>query len=371
MKRKILIFSHYFAPAFKGGGPIQSLRNLVDLLKDEFDVYIFCSATDLGEKKPMSEIIPNQWSDFALKVKVFYAYTWYNWGYIFNECCPDFIYINGLFSLPYNILPLWYAKNEKGIVVLAPRGMLHKGALSIKPFKKKLFLFCFKTFGFHTKVRWHATDNQEKNDIEKLFGSNRKVVVASNIPKSFLPLSNSKRKGIGELRIVFLSLITEKKNLHLVLEALKQVTTPICFHIYGPVKDEQYWKKCISLFTGQVHHIKYFGAIDPIKVQKLLSRYHVMILPTKGENFGHAIYESLSVGVPAIISQHTPWGYLQDYHAGITVKSDDLSDLANAIQVFIDLDQKGYSTYTEGAHNLAKDYFSKNDFKSQYQKLFS
>jgi glycosyltransferase involved in cell wall biosynthesis len=35
-------------------------------------------------------------------------------------------------------------------------------------------------------------------------------------------------------------------------------------------------------------------------------RYDYFVLPTLGENFGHAIVESLSLGLPVIISNKTP-----------------------------------------------------------------
>jgi glycosyltransferase involved in cell wall biosynthesis len=371
--KKILIFSPYFTPAFKGGGPIQSLHNLVGIVKGEFELSIFCSATDLGENLPMGTIVPDQWSDFSIGVRVFYAHRSVsksvNW--VLNSCRPDFIYINGFFSIPYNLLPLWLAKSKRYKIIFAPRGMLQKGALSIKPLKKRLLLHLFRLTDFHKRIKWHATDDQEKIDIKEIFGSESEVIVASNIPKLFWPFINDKEKSKGDLRIVFLSLITKKKNLHLILEALKLVTIPVSFHIYGPVKDKDYWEKCSALMTGQIHKIEYLGAVYPAEVQNLISRYHVMILPTKGENFGHAIYESLSVGTPVIVSQHTPWGHLQSYDAGITVETMDPIDWAKGIQMFIDLDRIEYLKYVKGAHDLAKDYFSKNNFKSQYQNLFS
>ncbi len=121
----------------------------------------------------------------------------------------------------------------------------------------------------------------------------------------------------------------------------------------------------------QIHEINYFGSVNALDVQNKLAEYDIMILPTKGENFGHAIYESLSVGTPVIVSPYTPWGRLQDFNAGITVETFKPEDWAKAIQKFIDLNQEEYSVYSKGAYTLAQDYFSKNDFKTQYQNLFS
>ena len=46
-KLDVLICIDWFLPAFKAGGPIQSVSNLVEYLKDEFNFWIFTSNTDI------------------------------------------------------------------------------------------------------------------------------------------------------------------------------------------------------------------------------------------------------------------------------------------------------------------------------------
>jgi len=371
--RSIVIFCQHFTPAFKGGGPIQSLSNLAEILKIDFKVFVFCSASDLGDHEPMSSITPNRWSEFSPGINVYYSTTssLKVVARMLEDTNPDFVYINGLFSWRFNLIPLWLAHRSDLKIVISPRGMLQRGALSIKPIKKKIVLFLLKLSGLFNRIRWHVTDEQERMDVEKVIGLHHETVMASNIPKSLKPMDNRRVKRAGSATLVFLSLITEKKNLHLVLEALKYVQFPVRFHIYGPVKDEAYWIKCKKLMHDQIHEIMYFGPIKPDKVQEKLSEYHVMVLPTKGENFGHAIFESLGASTPALISHFTPWGNLQDFHAGITVEDFKPENWAAAIQKFIDFDQHAYSIYSNGAYRLAKSYFSKNDFRAQYQNLFS
>jgi glycosyltransferase involved in cell wall biosynthesis len=247
--------------------------------------------------------------------------------------------------------------------------MLQEGALRIKPVKKKLFLAALKFFQVFNGIRWHATDDQEKKDIACVIGSDSTSIVAANVPKH---LAEKKRKDKmkGQLRLVFLSLITEKKNLHVVLEALRSVKTPITFHMFGPVKDQSYWDKCQNLMRDQIHEVSYDGSVNASEVQDKLSAYDVFILPTKGENFGHAIYEALSVGTPVIISQHTPWQVAKG-SGGMIIESENPDDWAKAIQRLVDLDAEQHAIMSKGAYSLARDYFFKNDFKSQYMKLFS
>jgi len=254
---------------------------------------------------------------------------------------------------------------------MAPRGMLQEGALAGKSFKKKVFLFIFKKLRVPNGIVWHATDQQEREDVGNIFGINSQIRVAANIPKPPVAISSVRTKRPGELKMIYLSLIAEKKSLLLILESLRHVKIPIQFDIYGPIKDEAYWHKCELLFSGQIHQIQYKGIANPTNVQTLLSTYHLFVLPTKGENFGHAIYEALSVGTPVLISRYTPWGALQELEAGYTVESDNVQDWVSAIEYFIRINNDQFVLMSKKATKLALQYFLKNDFKSAYLDLFS
>ncbi|HTH55181.1 MAG TPA: glycosyltransferase family 4 protein [Cyclobacteriaceae bacterium] len=369
MKSLLILYPHFY-PSFKGGGPVQSLTNLVELLHNECKISVVCSAYDLGESTILEGIKPDEWNSYLDSVDVFYATS--N-GYsavrsALEHFKPDIIYLNGMFSPSYNWLPLVLVNKSKQQVIISPRGMLQGGALALKPLKKKIFLTLFKLLGLHKNISWHATDLQEEMDIRIVFGANARVTVAPNIPKKPLQPKPRKKQG-AQLRLVFLSLITEKKNVHVVLEALKLVKLPITFHIFGPVKDHRYWERCKALMQDQIHAIEYLGSVNPNEVQNQISKYDAFILPTKGENFGHAIYESLSVGTPVIISKHTPWK-VAEKRAGFVVESEAPEKWAWAIERFYTLDENEYSALSAGAHALAKKYFEENNFMSQYRRLF-
>lgn len=381
---RLLIFCNHFYPAYKGGGPIQSIINLVELLPKDIEIFVVASARDLGESSPLPGVNLKEWNDFRPNCKVFYVDSNFlrQVRLAFENSDPHFVYVNGMFSIPFNAVPIILARLQKRIVIISPRGMLQRGALLSKPVKKRIFLFLFKLCGFHQYSRWHATDKQEVADIRSFVNSKvhskitstlqeSAITLAFDTPKAPINLNPRKTKKVGYLNLVYLSLISEKKNLHLVIEALQQINSPIQFHIYGPIKDKFYWERVQNLMKVSKHEIQYFGSIDPSKVQNTLAHYDAMILPTKGENFGHAIYESLGAGTPVILSQYTPWGRLQDYQAGLTVESFEPSDWAAAIEKFTDMDEDEYNQLSKGAYLLATDYFSKNDFASQYQALFS
>lgn len=370
--KNLLIFYSHFAPAFKAGGPVQSLVNMVDVLNRHYHIYVVCSAYDMGERVVLPGITAGVWQAYTKNVSVLYTT---GRGYhavhqAIKKVNPEIVYINGMFLPAYNLYPLWLAQKLKCSIVMAPRGMLQRGALAIRPFKKKLFLKLFIFLNLHHAITWQATDDQERNDIHRVFGERAVVKLAPNIPKAPGAVVPVRAKNKGELHLVYLSLITEKKNLHLILEALKFVPTLIRFDIYGPVKDEDYWKQCMRLMEGQVHSIRYLGSVHPNEVQGVLSEYHALVLPTKGENFGHAIYEAFSVGTPAIISPYTPWGNLQSSQAGITIELN-VHSLVSAITQFVDYDANEFRLLSLGAHSVALHYANQYDYEKLYKELFN
>ncbi len=381
--KHILISYDYFFPGYRAGGPIQSLVNLVNLFQKEYKVSIFTSVYDLNEQEPYLNIKINDWNKIYLldasdAIDVYYADT-KKIGFkevkeVIQFLKPDIIYINSIYSLFFLIYPLLVIRKLSldTEIIICPRGMLQSGALQVKALKKKIFLNCFKISGLLNRVCWHATNEEEKGDIIKCFPVYKKISVASNIPK--IPISKiintSKKKG--ELKLVYLSLISEKKNLHLLLQVLNKVGRGITLDIYGPIKDENYWKvNCLPLLERLVGRVSYKGDIQPIEVQHKLMEYDALILLTKGENFGHALYESLSVGRPIITSNYTPWMDLELKNAGWNVDIGNLQHVVELINTLSNLDNDNFELYTKGAYNLAVQYYYNQNFISAYKDCFN
>lgn len=343
------------------------------------EVSVITSCYDLNETKPLTNVMLGQWN-LEKGTKVYYTdvkeQTTKFIRQLIQDVSPKAIYLNGLYSLPFVILPLIiWRKNLKNNtrLVWAPRGMLQEGALNIKPFKKKLFLWFVKFIGLNKGVVWHATDTQEELDIKKHFNEHAEVIIAQNIPKKPVKEVTEIKKSVNEVRLVYLSLITEKKNLHFALQWINELGLPIIFDIYGPVKDYEYWLMCKEIISNTAKNISvnYRGDIEADKVQEVFTQYHALLLPTKGENFGHAIYECLSAGRLVIISADTPWKNLEEKNAGfdISLKRPDL--FKEAIEKLYKMDQFEYNKLCEGAYSVACNYWKENDFTLSYAKLFS
>lgn len=380
--KKIIIFYDYFTPAKNAGGIVRSINNLISLLSKDFEFYIFTSAYDLGAAKRLEGIIYDRWSHYADNAQVYYATkSIFLFGKVRNEIRriqPDVIYVNGIFSPVFLIAPIMVVRQRSTppVIVICPRGMVQKGALSLKPIKKEIYLGLLSYFKLLHGVRWHATDKQEFEDIRNLFGSHTKIVLAFlavDTPNVNVPQVRVLNKQPNQLRLVFLSLITEKKNLLYLLFALMKLPLDIDveFHVYGPIKDKEYWKSCLraaALLPAHIH-FEYKGTVNPENVISVIQEYHFFVLPSYGENFGHAIYESLLAGRPVIISDKTPWKDMEDKHAGFVFSIEE-SRLPEYIEKAARMNKNSYNQYCSGAQKVASDYLKDNDFRSQYLNLF-
>jgi glycosyltransferase involved in cell wall biosynthesis len=369
----LLVVYDYFSPAFKAGGPIQSLQNFTGYFKDDYKISVLTSAFDKGEKKPLDGITPNEWNKSTGPLKIYYwapsLFSVNKLIQLFKDTETGVLYLNGLYSFYFNIIPLLFSKKK---IVLAPRGMLHPGALTQKKWKKSIYFFLFKVMKWHTKVVFHATDMEEAGYIKKVFGKKVAVKIASNIPH-FSGIKKNIVKEKGKAVLTSIALISPMKNIDLVLLALKSVKEEVEYHIYGPVKDRAYWKQCIKTISNLPANIivHYHGEIKPALVSAAISNTHAFILPSKSENFGHAIFESFSCARPVITSNGTPWKNLRQHHAGWNVNTNTTAEIVSAVTELANMNQDDFNNYSSGAYQLANTFISNQNFKEAYKQLFS
>jgi glycosyltransferase involved in cell wall biosynthesis len=368
---KIFITTPWFVPAYRAGGLVQSVANLVKTFNNNVEYFILCQDVDLNGAV-LENIETNKWLRFDDHTHVWYAGPERISDTIVKQVeklKPDILYIIGMFSWHFNIVPMLFCKGPKKI--LSTRGMLHSGALSQKKWKKKIYLRLFKLLEYHYKVHFHATDDEEKKFILNYFGEVAKVSVAGNFPNKISPLAVALKEP-GYLKLVSIAVISPMKNILFVLEALATSGYKIEYHIYGPLKDEDYWDVCKQKIKSLPENIKafYHKEIEPRQVKEVLSEGHVFILPSKSENFGHAIYEALSAARPVITSNHTPWNSLKENNAGINVSTDNTGELINAVNFFAEMDAIQMERWSDGAYVYAEKMLNVEMIKKEYGRMF-
>ena len=377
-KKRILICIDWYEPGFKAGGPIRSVVNIVSALKEDYEFYILTSAYDLGEEEPYEGVSVNEWFDHDGIFLKYLDRSLLNYAAIRRnilEIHPDLIYLNSLFSKKFTLFPLMTARTKGYPVVLAPRGMLGEGALDIKKGKKKSFILISKLLGIYKKVRWHASTEEEEKEIYKNFGKRSKVHIAQNIPvgqKLKLDTILNKKKT-GTVRFIFVSRIALKKNLHLAVQAVKQLKlkTETSFDIYGNVEDQEYFDSFKDEIKSEgLLSINYKGVVSPTALPEIYSNADFLVLPTKHENYGHAIVEAWSNGCPVIISRNTPWKNLHVQNLGWDVDLKNFDNLVQAMQEAVDIDFTSYIAQCTASYNYFRDVISDTEVIEANRKLF-
>jgi glycosyltransferase involved in cell wall biosynthesis len=378
-KKIVFVFIDWFDPAYKAGGPIIASINFVDNMKTSYELFIFTGNKDLGEKHPLKNIISDVWTKRELNVNVFYASDKYlafdNIKDQLRNIAPDYVYINSIYSKYFSLFPLLIKRfgRLKSKIIVAPRGMLKKSAVNHKRFKKIIFLKLFRLLNLHNKVVFQTTDETERNDVEIYFGKKNEVYLIPDFVAFETSYNNAVKKEAGEIRMIFVGRIHPIKNLYFLLECLEPIKKKILLTIVGNIEDKGYWQECSQKIQNMPLNITVDMKNDlpHENLRSIILNHHLFILPTKGENFGHAIFEALTLGKPVIISNQTPWRNLYSDKAGWDLPLGDQGLFIQAIEHAISWDQADYNEWSKNAWCLTSKFVKKTNTLASYIKLFS
>ena len=360
-KPRILIFASYYLPGFKAGGPIRSLVNLIERFEPEYEFLVVCRDRDLGDAAPFDLARGETWVTVgAARVRYLSKSerTLSTLRGLIKAVCPDVLYLNSFLDPDFTVKPLILHRlgllPKKTGVVVASRGELAQGALALKPYKKKLFMRAAKWTSLYRNLVWQASSEFEAHDIRQWTGDAADIQIASDLQPGAATAANStKDKKIGKLRIVCVARVARNKNIDGALRILKQVKADVAFDLYGPSEDKQYWHECLDLVAELPPNIKfsYCGQLPHEELSLALPRYDLFFLPTHGENFGHAILEALTAGLPILISDLTPWRQLAEQGIGWDLPLDAPQQFQAVLEQCAAMDAAEYTVLSERVCN--------------------
>jgi glycosyltransferase involved in cell wall biosynthesis len=383
-KTRVLIFAGFYKPAYKAGGPVQTISGIVESLADFYDFQVVTSDRDLGDIVPFETVNINEWNTVGSAKVLYLSPGLQNLSYyrgLFRTVPHDLVYLNSFFSWHFSICPLLAIRTLRNYtkpIIIAPRGEFSESALKIKSLKKNLFLRLCQLFRIHRNVVWQASSTHDIPLIERAMGrADLNIKVVPNIVRfsvaDFREEIRENAKISGTLRICSVGRVSAIKNTDYAIETLRHVKGKVDFLIFGPIEDKVFYEHCQDTAASLPSNInvKFCGEVATEDVRSALKECHLFFSPTKGENFGHSIAEALSTGIPVLISDRTPWRDLRHVNAGWDLPLDNLNAFAETIQFCVDLNQDAYDILRKGALEFAKNAFNQKKTLLAQRALFS
>lgn len=355
----ILVLIGCLWPGSDSSGPNQSLRSLCAELTDEFEFRIVARDRPFGAS---ARAAPEDWVDLGF-AEIIYLRIGplgaIGLRRLLRDAEYDLLLLNGFFDREFTLPTL--IMRRLGLipsrpVLLSPRGEFGDGALSLKRGVKRAWLAVVRLAGLLRGVTLHATSEQEAADIAERLTFAAPARVAPNVRPMFAPPPATPERCGGPLRLVFLGRVTAIKNLDYALDTLRLVRTDVAYDIFGPISDRAYGQACEALASTLPSHVKvrFMGEILNADAPATLAGYDLLFMPTKGENFGHAIFEALASSTPVLISDRTPWRNLTRRRAGFDLPLDDPGAFAAAIERMAAMPPAEAALWRAGARSVAE-----------------
>ena len=388
---KVSFITPHFYPAFVYGGPIISNWNtLTEYAKLGFEVYV--STTNANGKSKL-EKDARTWQEIHKGIFVkYYNDTILNrlsvsktLGTWFDIRDKDLVHIQYLFNLSTPITLLYCFLQNKA-VVLSPRGSLASFILEngIR-FKKSWLRLLIRPF--YKRIYWHATSDQEHDEIQLHFPGARVFQIPNGIaPEAFAEIEKLSKQAYlerylpgglsGEIPtsgpiLISMGRLYRKKGFDILIKAFKEVlnTHPGAVLLIAGNDDGEganLRQLVEDLELGQ--QVFFAGHITGRAKTDFLGNADLFVLPSHNENFGNVYLESLAAGTPVIASTNTPWQEVETFDCGRWIDNDEAT-VAGAI---LELLNEDLSPMNKAAKAFARRYSWEavaRSFVKEYQNI--
>lgn len=292
----------------------------------------------------------------------------------------DVVHIQYIFSSPTPIA-IFYATLLNKPIVLSPRGALCQWCLSQGSKYKNIWLkILIKPF--LKNIHWHATAEQEKEEILNLFPSAKIKIIPNGIEYDKYQQSNNftikeyTNKYIGKIVntskiVVSMGRLQKKKGFDILINSFKYVLEKdidAILLIAGQDEGEEFNLLNQIKALNLEEHIFLVGNIEGQDKIDFFANADLFALSSHNENFGNVYIESLASGTPIIASKGTPWSEVIEYNCGQWVENNYKST-GNAI---IEILNKEKNLMTKNSKKLAEKYDWKiiaQNFKDYYTSI--
>ncbi len=228
------------------------------------------------------------------------------------------LHSSGLWRLP-NVYPGWVAARTGTPLVVSPHGMLGPEALVFSPTRKRLFSALVQRQALAAATCWHATSLREVDDI-RAYGVTAPIAlvpIGIDVPPE--PREPVEASADGQRTVLYLGRLHPQKGLDSLLRAwaLVEARHPGWrLRIVGPSELGQ-----DRFLQGEARrlgltHVNFEDGLFGDSKFFAYQDADIVVLPSRGENFGVVVAEALAQGTPVVCSTGAPWAGLETHRCG-------------------------------------------------------
>ncbi|MEP7076925.1 MAG: glycosyltransferase [Acidobacteriota bacterium] len=383
IKSRIIVFSDSYLPSHTSGGGVWTIVNLIERFADRYEFFVVTRNNDFKTNRQVYDgIRSDAWNDLG-NANVFYFsnenLNERKFLALIAEVQPDAIFLNSSLSTP--TIKVLRARRKGALdelpLILAPCGELSEAALSLKAYKKKLFLTYANSIDLYRGVIWKATSANERDEVKAVIKKDPEIMIAPDLtPKAILPDYDpawKTPKATGAAHFVFLSRVMRKKNLGFFLKLLGESGKGnIEVDIIGQLEDQGYWSECLSQiekFSDNIQ-VRALGSFPNREALELTARNHFFVLPTLDENFGYVFIEALAAGCPLLISDRNIWSGIEPNQVGWRMPLDRTDLWASALDQCVNMDQQEYDQMSGRCRAYSQELLKQEDAEQANVKVF-
>jgi glycosyltransferase involved in cell wall biosynthesis len=368
-----------FWPATHYGGPVKSVRDLALLfLRMGARVRVLTTngngpavlSLDTGKETLMGSVpvryCARTLGDYLSLSLLFCLFSYVRWA--------DIVCLSGVYCFSTWPTLLLGALLRKPVIWL-PHGSLMKwGRRGRKVWLKSIFeRICNLLLSSRTLMV--CLSELEKDQVHEVFPNIRSTVVQPSVQVG--SDCNSRPDSPQEtMRLLFIGRLDPVKGLDRLLRALKLVNVnrkvagdrPLARLTVAGNGAEEYRNYIVGYakHLGVSDDVEFLGSVSEDSLPELFRRHDVTVAPSHSENFCYVIAESISYGVPVIVSRGTPWREVEQIGCGLCVENSDAA-ISAAIQQLHALPLKEMGN--KGREWIAKQ-FSAAAEQQRWQHLF-
>ena len=229
---------------------------------------------------------------------------------------------NGLW-LPTNHCVAGVARATGIPLVISPRGMLATWALQFRGWKKKLAWWLYQRHDLQAASVLHATSHAEADGFHGLGLKHPIAIIPNGVELLPAPITDHRPRTSDVRTLLFLGRIHPVKGLLNLVNAWASAR-PKGWQVVLAGQNENGHQVAVQAAIRERQlqpDFTFVGPVDGAAKWDLYRSADLFILPSHTENFGLAVAEALSCGLPVITTRGTPWHELVERSCGWWVEA--------------------------------------------------